>query len=289
MSNLYCKIHRLKSQGWTWDHFLSEIELLSSGIDEKTLKSPYKSPHRKASQNVSKIIDTLHEKHFPSPFPEEIEALMRIYNNIRICYKHPTIDSDTQDLLTFLHAELGVNQGNSKLRLSRLHWLIANIFFDQIPLLRDNRKISKLATVKQEAINHYQLSLSLINSHNTALRKPYVSEFEQYKLEQNILACHLNAELPEQRYNSPIVISHLQTSSFLDASEKVLSKEAYQWVVARNGLRFSSLIKDAQQCHKFFSHLVTANKLFSDIGYSPDSYPPINESPEFTWAIENAI
>ena len=103
MPNLFSKIHRLKNQGWTWDKFLSELDLIyPGGMDEKTLKSHYRQPHKGSTSHTQELIETLHKRDFPSPFPADIDALMRVYNNILACAKHSTMERDVVDLQVFL-------------------------------------------------------------------------------------------------------------------------------------------------------------------------------------------
>lgn len=290
MPNLYSKVHRLKSQGWTWNQFLLEIEkIYPAGLEEKTLKAHFKQPHRKASRNVTHIIETLHAQCFPSPFPDDVEALMRVYRRLLQCAKHPGKDQDVADLSLFVAGELQQPQGEQLLRTARLHWLAANIHFDQLPSLRKGSNKNRLCEVQRKAIEHYTSALSLTSCHNRSGKKPHVSDFTQFKLRQNILACHLNAVEPDERFNSEGVIKYIQESDFLPKSKEVLKVEPYQWTVARNGLRFSSMTKHKGDCIEFFAALVQANKYFSDLKYNPVSYPAIIDSQEFDWAVKNVL
>lgn len=287
MPNLYCQVHRLKAQGWTWDQFLDQVASMSPGVDEKTLKALHRLPHRKANKHVASIIERLHQHCFPSPFPDEVEALMRIYNRTRAHQAQEQHDHDGDDFLLFLGREIDMT--NELLRNARLHWLMANIYFDRITELRESSRQETLLTAQTHAIEHYEQALELIEAHKAEKLIPNVAFFESFKLRQNILACLLNAESPETRYRSQKVLDHVVASGFLAASEAVLKEEPYQWVVARNGLRFSSLVQDAEQSLLFFGLLVAANKLFADIHYNPQFYPAIADSPEFGWAIQNVI
>lgn len=118
MANIYAKVHRLKSLGWTWDQFLFEFEKrFPAGIDEKTLYALYRQPHRKPSRHISQEIEALHQEFFPSPFPADIEALMALYSNLMASKRHPTLDQDIEYLQSFLKGELAQqNDGQYRLR-----------------------------------------------------------------------------------------------------------------------------------------------------------------------------
>jgi len=287
MPNLFSKIHRLKSQGWTWDKFLSELDLIyPGGMDEKTLKSHYRQPHKRSTSHTQQLIETLHKQYFPSPFPADIDALMRVYNNMLACPKHTTTELDITDLQVFLNAQL-VEPCRSILRTARLHWLTANTYFDGLAELRSLGKSDRMLVSQRLAVENYQHAITLLEQYNNSAEGKAVSEFILYKLRQNILACYLNAVAPEQRENDEQVLHYLAHSDFLVQSERVLEQEPYLWVVARNGLRFASLLKSKAYCDRFFSLLVTSSAYFEDLAYSPLGYPAISESKEFSWACEN--
>ncbi|UZE96385.1 hypothetical protein [Alkalimarinus alittae] len=284
MPNLFCKIHRLKAQGWTWDRFLLELEqVYAGGVDEKTLKSHYRQPHKRSASHTQQLIETLHKQCFPSPFPADAEALMRIYNNLIGCQKHVTKASDIADLRVFLSTEVE-REHKPLLRSSRLCWLLANTYFDCVGEYRQVGKKAALLACQQQAIHYYQQAIALIEQHNQQDSGDKVSEFILYKVRQNILACYLNAIDPEQRESDLKVLNYLAHSDYLTQSERVLVQEPYLWVVARNGLRFGSLLKSREQCERFFGLLVTSSAYFEDLGYSPLGYPAISESKEFEWA-----
>lgn len=287
MPNLFSKIHRLKNQGWTWDKFLSELDLIyPGGMDEKTLKSHYRQPHKGSTSHTQQLIETLHKRDFPSPFPADIDALMRVYNNILACAKHSTMERDVVDLQVFLNAQL-VEPCSSILRTARLHWLTANTYFDSLTELRSLGKPDRMLASQQQAVQHYKQAITLLEQYNKGAKDKAVSEFVLYKLRQNILACYLNAVAPEQRENDEQVQYYLVHSDFLVQSERVLKQEPYLWVVARNGLRFASLLKSKAYCDRFFSLLVASSAYFEDLAYTPQGYPAISESKEFSWACDN--
>jgi len=282
MANLYSKVHRLKAQGWTWDHFLLELSLIHpSGIDEKTLKGLYRQPHRKPTRHVSQLIETLHQQCFPSPFPADCEALMAIYNRLLQCKKHPSLERDRKDLILFVKANC---EAQPPLKQARLYWLLGNLFLDQLAQLRVNGQHQQLAEAKQQGINYYQLSLGLLETQQAS-----IDSLTRYKLHQNLLACHLNALEPDQRFRQQPLLALLQETRFQQASKNVLQDEPYQWVVARNGLRFASLSQNAGQCEFFFNALTTASEYFRDLDYHPYQAPALSQSKEFSWAIDQVI
>ena len=287
MPNLFSKIHRLKSQGWTWDQFLSELDLIyPGGMDEKTLKSHYRQPHKGSTSHTQQLIETLHKQYFPSPFPADIDALMRVYNNLLACPKHVAVEHDIADLQVFLNAQL-LEPCRSVLRTARLHWLTANTYFDSLAELRSMGKTDRMLASQQQAVQHFEQAVSLLEAYNNDVDGHAVSEFILYKLRQNILACYLNAVPPEQRESDGQVLHYLSHSDFLAQTERVLKQEPYLWVVARNGLRFASLLKSKEYCDRFFSLLVASSAYFEDLTYAPQGYPAISESKEFCWACEN--
>ncbi len=304
MSNLYSKIHRLKAQGWTWDYFLQQIDLIyPAGIDEKTLYALYRQPHRKANSHISKIILTLHEQCFPSPFPADTQALLAIYNRLTACKQHSGLRQDIDDFLLFLEHDL---QFGSLLRRARLNWLKADIHLDQLPVHRNNGQSAELEKHQQLALHHYQNCYNLLieqQSFEPSSQPPQqlshqfvqqfvrqqpclIDQFTVYKVQQNMLACHLNGLHANHRYQHPALLGYLKNSDFINASKSVLRTEPYQWIIARNGLRFSSIMKNPADCALFFQALVTANKAFSDLEYAPYGAPAISNSTEFSWAIQ---
>ncbi len=268
---------------------MSELDrIYFGGIDEKTLKSHYRQPHKRSTSHTQQLIESLHKRYFPSPFPADTEALMRIYNNLVDCPKHATTEADVADLRLFLQAQVN-EQGMPLLRAARLNWLLANTYFDDIGALRTARKRVQLQEYQKHAIQHYQQAITLIETHNQEAAESSVSEFVLYKVHQNILACYLNAIEPEHRESDEQVLNYLTHSDFLSQSKKVLVQEPYLWVVARNGLRFGSLLKSATLCEQFFRLLVAASPYFLDLDYAPQGYPAICNSKEFNWACQHVL
>lgn len=282
MANLYSKVHRLKSLGWTWQHFLQQIDsIYPAGIDEKTLFSLYRHPHRKASSHVKNLLTNLHDREFPSPFPKDAESLLKLYNRNIFSTNTQHNQQNIDDLLCFLETDIDYG---STLRKARLHWLIGDIYLDQIPNYRNNGQNDRLAHSKDSAIKHYQKCYSLLTETQSALE---IDSFTLYKVKQNMLACYLNSLHANDRYQDQSLLEHLDKTDFINASKAVLEREPYQWIIARNGLRFSAITKNLNDCKIFFEALVLSNKAFKDPNYKPLDAPAIGQSTQFSWAVEH--
>jgi hypothetical protein len=290
MTTVFNQIHRLKRQpGWTWDHFLSEIDRLhKGGMDEKTLYSHYRQPHKKPTTHVTRLINQLHTQYFPDPFPEEINRLMSLYNNLIRCKKHLTLDKDIEDLQFFLCQQLKRENEQDLLRIARISWLLGNIHFDRIPTMRDNGLHLELNKTKQKAIDYYQTSVSAIEKYNQHNREP-VGASHLYKARHNILACYLNAVVQEQRSCDSDVLQYLRQSNYIPNSKITLQAEPFQWSIARNGLRFSSLLQNQQDVQYFFNALISVSDKFSNLDYQPLNYSSISAGADFKWAIMNVL
>ncbi len=285
MSSVWNKIHRIKASGWTWDEFLSAIEReFPGGMEEKTLKAHYRYPHRKATHHITHIIDIIHEQRFPNPFPEPVERLMQLYNRIARNRKNTTRDQDIADLEYFL---LSLSEG-SELQQARLYWLLGNIAFDRIAPARNSGKREELASNQQWAIERYEQSLGMIEAYNVQATEP-VGQFILYKLRQNILACYLNAVHEDKRAGDKTILAYVMESDFLQRSQQMLELEPFQWLIARNGLRFGSMLQDREQVEWFFRALVKAYDGFRDLHYEPLNHNAVADSDNFTWAIEEVL
>ena len=291
MTTVFNKIHRLKQQpGWTWDHFLSEIDKhFPSGVDEKTLYSHYRQPHKKPNAHLTRIIDHLHDQFFPNPFPEGINRLMRLYNNLVNCKKHLNQEKDIQDLEYFVCEQLEREASQELLHIARLNWLLGNIQFDRIPTHRESGRREHLDAVKRAAIVHYQNSVNAIEAYNLKHPKTPVGPSYLYKARHNILACYLNAVTQNQRAKDPEVIKYLKESNYISNSKESLSAEPYQWLIARNGLRFSSLLEDKHDVEYFFSKLTDISERFVDLNYEPLNATSIAKGKDFQWARDHVL
>jgi hypothetical protein len=289
MPSTYNKIHRLKAQGWTWPEFLAQIEQVSvHSIDEKTLYSNFRLPHRKPNKLLEETISLLHETFFPSPFPKEVEGLITLYNHLNSAKNLRTQEEDIELLERFVLAE--IQQPDSKpesepsLRYARLCWLAANIAFDRIAYCRDNGLATKLAENQMSALKWFQQA-KLAIEHCKQSQGINVEPFVIYKLTQNKLACYLNGLPSANRLDNHVLKGYIEGSGYIAETKNMLELEPFQWGIARNGLRFSSLLNNAQDCEYFFRALVTANKHFLDCDYQLPGGLSINQSDDFQWAL----
>ncbi|MCP4232378.1 MAG: hypothetical protein GY770_02160 [Aestuariibacter sp.] len=291
MTTVFNKIHRLKQQpGWTWDYFLSEIDKISaSGLNEKTLYAHYRHPHKKANSQVTSIIVNLHDKHFADPFPEEINRLISIYNNLLRCKSHPCKMQDIEDFEYFLSTQLIREDKSDLLRLSRLNWLLGNIHFDRLPAYRDNGHTIQLQASKQMAIEHYQNSVEYIEQHNQKCPSAVVGVSHLFKARHNILACYLNAVPQQKRGQDNAILAYLKKSDYIANSKATLEVEPFQWGIARNGLRFSSMLKNASDAEYFFEKMVMLSSEFLDLNYKPLNQVAIAGGADFAWAIQHVL
>jgi hypothetical protein len=277
MASIFNKVNRLKSIPWTWDKFLSELDqVYPSGIDEKTLKSHYKQPHRASTQAIEQAIETLHRHYFPSPFSPHCEALLRVYNR-------QSTAPGRQDIQLLLHRLIAAQDWPEDLDTIRLHWILANSYFDQIAEWRDSRRSSQLKECQCKAVEHYQAAIDITVAKPRSAKQ--IGANNLFKLQQNILACYLNALEKDQRDNAQLLAPYLQQADFFNNSRSLLAVEPFQWSVARNALRFASILKNQQEVEFFHRCLLKACHYFSDIHYQPLNTVALADSPVFNWAI----
>jgi len=291
MTSVFNKIHRLKQQpGWTWDRFLTEIAIIyPTGLDEKTLYAHYRSPHRNPNSHVSHIIDQLHEQYFPDPFPAAINALMRLYNNLIDCRRHLNKDQAIDDLEVYVKHQLTREPIDQYGYRARWYWLLGNIYFDRIPLYRERGQRDRLNEIKQQAIEFYQSAVDQITQHNSVHTQPVIGPIYAYKAHQNILACYVNAVNQAVRPQDDSILRYLRESDYLQNCKDTLQAEPFQWEIARNGLRCSSLLQQRENVMYFFTTLVNASARFIDLNYEPLNYGSIQEANDFQWAINNVL
>jgi hypothetical protein len=285
MPSTYNKLHRLKSQGWTWPEFMTEIERISAhSIDEKTLYSNFRLPHRKPNKQLKETISILHEEYFPSPFPKEVEGLITLYNHLASAKNYRTQENDIELLEHFVLTELQQDKPQYDLRYSRLAWLAANIAFDRLPYCRDNSLSEKLAENQKAALKWF-LEAKRAIAHCKQSLGIKIEEFVTYKLTQNMLASYLNALPSPNRLNNDDLRGFIKSSNYIDETKHMLELEPFQWSIARNGLRFSSLLQRADDCEYFYRALVIANKHFLAFDYQLPGTSSIGESDDFQWAL----
>lgn len=288
MTTTYNKIHRIKQLGWSWEKVHSQIQAVyPAGLDEKTVYALYRHPHRKPTAHVAGVIDRLHEQLFPDPFPEDINGLMRLYNHLQACRKHPSREQDARDLERFVEGQY--QRESELLRRARLVWLLGNIAFDRIPGLRESSRRQQLVDTREQASGRYRQAVEHMEQYNQQHQEAPLGAIHLYKARQNILACYLNAVPQEFRYRDPDLLTYVRESDYLPNSRATLEAEPFQWSIARNSLRFCSLLQRRDEARYFFQALVTAARQFMDLDYRPLNTMAISASPDFAWALEQAL
>jgi len=292
MASIYNKIHRLKQQpGWDWQHFQDEINSVDpDGISLKLLKNYYRSPHKKPTLHVIQIIEFLHSECFPSPFPDEYDRLMHVYRELKTSRRHLTKEKDTQDLKRHVEGVLLTLKESEYLGKACLHWLLGNIEFDLIATHTERHEKDKVSTSKEAALKHYQMVLDSLAQHNREHPERAVSEHHTYRAHYNMVACFLNA-IPEDAYASHdgATLKYVQESGYLDHCRTAIAEEPFQWSIARNGLRFSSLLKDEEQVKCFFNLLIAIHPKFVDLSYEPYNQLSISVMEDYRWAIKHVL
>lgn len=291
MTTVFNKLHRIKNQpGWTWERVLEAVDRVHpAGINEKTLYAHFHQPHKRANGHVSKIVDTLHEECFPNPFPEDVNRLMGVYNRLAERAQRTGDEQEVDDLEYFLKSLLQRESPDEQVRLARLHWLLGNISFDRIPCYRDNGQRKKLDQVRNQAVDHYHKSVTALVAHNERNPGRKVGAHHLYKARHNILACHLNSVARDARATDPGVLRYLKESNYIAASKQTLREEPFQWSIARDGLRFSSLLRNAEDAEYFFDAMVAVSGKFLDLNYEPLDTDAIARSADFKWAVANVL
>ncbi|WLQ12340.1 hypothetical protein O5O45_21675 [Hahella aquimaris] len=279
MSTTFNKIHRLKRL-WTWEAFVAQYE---AGPDIKTLKANYLHPHHKPNKNTVDIINALHEREFPNPFPAALEGMFDLYEDLYRRNGDLSQEENIGRLEHFLRHELSI-AGREPVGRARLLWLLGDMLFDRCLGARKRNQEQRMLAYRREAIQAYQSALDILEQ--TQLANLVI----RYKLRQNILACYLNASKRQGVWTKdPETLSYFHESSFLARTKELLAEEPFQWSIARNGLRFASLLENADEVIYFFACLLKVSARFADFDYQPYQAPAIGRSKDFVWARENVL
>ena len=282
MTSTYNKLNRLKAQGRTWDALLTDIDNVSQQqFDIKTIKANATEPHREPNSHLKECVNRLHDIHFPNPYPKEGEALLALYNNTLIGQR---IDHDVDSLRVVIDSLLHRLNADETLLKARLLWLKGSMCFDKIGLLRDSNQPKRLEAFRSDAIRYYSESFEILKHSISDMPFPFNIN-EPYKLQVNIIACHVNAVASNDRGSSEKLKSAIEKSDIVELSKNILESEPFQWKVARNALRFSSLIKHVDNIDFFYQKLAAANRRFSNVKYEPESCPSIADSADFSYAV----
>lgn len=291
MASLYNKIHRLMMQpGWGWDHFIHELDSIDPDrISLELLQSYYRSPHKKPKPHIVMLVDQLHNECFPSPFPEPLDRLMRVYRALRTSKRYLTKRKDIDDLERYAKQLLMEVEKEDLLSIACLEWLLGNIEFDRISDALDSDELGRGELVKQRAVEHYRNVLAALEQYNALYPGKQIEMRHRYRVHHNILASYLNAVPDEQRMVDASVLTFLRQSDYLTQCKKAIEEEPFQWAIVRSALRFSSLLRDTEQVEGFFSRLVEIHPWFVDLSYEPYNQLSLSVLPEYKWAIQNVL
>lgn len=260
-------------------------------IDLKTIKANAKQPHRKPTQHIVDAVDKLYETYFPSIYPEPLESLLKLSNSVSKAAIESGEKEPSKELETFISWMLTEkSQVVSSIEQARLWWVLGNIAFDRIAYYRTYSSFGDSATEQEKAILRFKNALQLletihINEENLPTSQETL-ELERYKIQQNILGCYFNADHEKDRENQEEWKHFFHQSDYFIGSDSLITKFPFHWLVARNALRFASLLKNRELVFKYFSNLCDACSLFNNLDYEPYSYPSIAASSQFSFAYE---
>jgi len=291
MTSIYNKIHRLKQQpGWSWGHFQEEINSVDpDGIPFKLLQNYYRSPHKKPTPHVAQIIEFLHSECFPSPFPDQFDRLMHVYSELKLSRRHLTKAKDMRDLELHIEQQLSAITADDYLGKACLQWILGNIEFDHIASYIESGEHPKAEEAKQRAIGHYQTVISTIEEHNKQHPENIVGIHHLYRVHYNMLACYLNAITEQHTSHDTATLQYIRDSGYLKRCKEAIADEPFQWSIARNGLRFSSLLEDEKEVKHFFNLLIAIYPRFVDLSYEPYNQLSISVMEDYKWAIKNIL
>jgi len=291
MASLFNKINRLKQQPeWSWSHFeLEAASIHPDSIKLKVLQSFHRSPHKKPTPLLVGIIDQLHSECFPSPFPESLDRLMRVYSELKRSKREITRDKNSRDLEAHAKRLLSEVAEGDYLSEACLQWLLGNIEFDRIAPALDSKGLDAALMVKACALGHYQGVVTALEAHNKHHPESPVGMRHRYRIDHNMLTCYLSAYPSDNHEQDAATLQYLRNSDYLGQCKKALADEPFQWAIARNGLRFSSLLGDADEVDCFFSLLLQVSPRFLDLSYEPYNQLAISVMPDYHWAIRNVL
>ncbi|WP_148212471.1 hypothetical protein [Hahella chejuensis] len=254
-----------------------------AGPDIKTLKANYQHPHHKPNKNTVDVINALHEREFPNPFPAALEGMFDLYEDLHRRNGDLSQEENIDRMEVFLRHELNVT-GREQVCQARMLWLLGDMLFDRCLGARKRNQEQRMLAYREEAIQAYQSALDILEQAQLA------NLVIRYKLRQNILACYLNASKRRGVWmKDPETLNYFHESCFLTRTKELLAEEPFQWSIARNGLRFASLLESAEEVIYFFACLLKVSARFADFDYQPYQAPAIGRSKDFVWARENVL
>src|SRR5690606_21260576 len=133
-------------------------------------------------------------------------------------------------------------------RTARLLWLLGDMYFDRCLRHRNRNQMQLMQAARRDAIDAYERALGILSRTGAA------SLAIRYKLRQNILACYLNTSRQRGVWTGDEdTLRYLRESEFLGRTQELLEDEPFQWNIARNGLRFASLLQQEAEVVYFFT------------------------------------
>lgn len=274
---------------------MCELDVVSSHqIDPKTIKANAKQPHRRPTQHIVDAVDKLYERYFPPIYPEALDSLLKLSNSvsraaIETGEKEPCKELET--LIIWLLTDK--SNALSSIERARLWWILGNIAFDRITYYRNYSSFGDSATEQDKAVLRFNNALQLLDTipqNNESAQINYETlELERYKIQQNILGCYFNADHEKDREKQENWKHFLHQSEYFSCSDSLITKFPFHWLVARNALRFASLLRNSELVSKYFNDLCNACSHFKNLDYKPYTYPSIAESSQFSFAYELLI
>src|SRR5690606_36104771 len=158
LTTTFNKIHRLKRL-WTWEEFVAQY---AQGPDIKTLKANYKNPHHQPNKNTVEVINALHEREFPNPFPAPVEGMMDLYDHLHRHNGDLTQDEQIQRLEQFVRFELEHCFAEDA-RTARLLWLLGDMYFDRCLRHRNRNQMQLMQAARRDAIDAYERALGILS------------------------------------------------------------------------------------------------------------------------------
>ena len=274
MNSIYEMAQQIKKvTGWSQERIARETNL---GL--RTVNRVFCEPHHNSTEVTKRLIIQLHKRVVASPFSKEIDWLFERYDMAKETLNKQDF-SHEQDALEWLlknHKLLD----SQELIACRLCWLLGHIYYDRAFYLRKNT-IQSTLTAQQ----WYQRALDILKSH----RQDNRLIVQEYKLQQCIVSTLFNSCEPGRRDNEKIR-QWLSEMDYISTVKIVIEAEPWNWVVARNGLIASAILKKAEECFFFWETMQTVDIRFQDIHFTPTKkkgyWPSLARDPDLKWFID---
>ncbi len=284
MTTAHNRINRLRQHGLTWDSLGRELATTmgseNNRVARNTLRSLQNLPHYKPGKNLVAAITHLHDRYFPSPYPQGVNALMNVCRGL-MREKNEEAARQLAALQNHIKEQLTLAQ-HPDLLACRLYWALGNI-------QQFHMRQARLKKAKHEEIEKHQTQAIQCYKHAITFIESKAMPLEHYKLQHNIFVCYVNAIKEELRNDDKQLIEQLGSLYYADAAKSVLQQESFQWDTARNGLLYASLTKNRQAVAFFFEALIMANKVFLDLDYRPLACDSLLKDPSIKWALREVL